>query len=129
MESAVVMEYHKAHRIRRAPDAAAVAGIAQPAGESGQPRSKRAGQCPVRVKCCLTENGADAAARHLITDPESVFQPRLIKDACLVGKHEIFFGDRDDRVLARFGWLCGSGEKVLIALNASTPMGDILFFR
>jgi hypothetical protein len=38
-------------------------------------------------------------------------------------------GDQDDGVGARFRWLYGSRKKVLIAFNAPTPVGDILFLR
>ncbi len=59
----------------------------------------------------------------------ALFEPRLIKDFCLVCKYEILLGDEDDGVLARFGRVGCGGVKVLIAFNAPTSMGDVLFNR
>jgi hypothetical protein len=47
----------------------------------------------------------------------------------LIRKYEIFFGDQNDRVLARFSWLYGSGVKVLITFNAPTSMCGVFFNR
>ena len=48
----------------------------------------------------------------------ALFEPRLIKDFCLVCKYEILLGDEYDGVLARFGRVGRGGVKVLIAFNA-----------
>jgi len=48
----------------------------------------------------------------------ALLEPLLVKEDFLVGKHEILFGDEDDRVLACFRRIGRGGVKVLIALNA-----------
>ena len=59
----------------------------------------------------------------------ALFEPRLIEDICLISKYEILSGDQDDGVLGRFDRLGRGGVKVLIAFNAPTLMGDVLFDR